>query len=153
MRASVLPPTPWVGVVDLDESGVVPAIEEPRPILTKATLEDIVARVSFMDRRFRVLEKGDGFLLQLEYEEACVETGELRTQRARKWYVSPHATETEVVETLFAACQRSMLHVTAEHFTYQGRRVFSPHFRIEDRLELAGPFGGFDKRPDHRGNR
>lgn len=116
---------------------------------TKAEVEAIVSNISFMDRQFRVLEKGDGFLLQLQYVEANVETGEPMLQRARKWYISQWATETEIVDTAFAACRRSMDHVMKEHFLYKGLRVYSPHFQIEARLELAKA-GRFDRRPDAR---
>lgn len=118
---------------------------------TLADIKAIISRVSFMDRTFRVLEKGDGFLLQLQYYEADVEnpTGPPLLQRARKWYISPWMTETEIVETAFAACRRSMDHMLKEHFTYQGQRVYSPHFDIKARLDLARR-KQFDRRPDDR---
>lgn len=113
---------------------------------TKTEIEEIVKRISFMDRTFRVLEKGDGFLLQLSYYEPDIETGKLELQRARKWYVSPWMTETEIVETAFAACRRSMDHVLKEHFTYRGERVYSPHFDINARLKMCKD-KRFDRRP------
>lgn len=97
----------------------------------------IVENVSFKDRTFRVLQKGDGFLLQLEYFEADIETGKVERQRARKWYLSPYSTETEIVETAFKACRTSMEHVLKEHFLYEGQRVYSPHFNIRARVDLA----------------
>lgn len=115
--------------------------------LSLADVAEIVGKVRFLDRKFRVLEKGDGFLVQLEYVEADVHTGRPELQRSRKWYVSPWSTETEIVETCFAACQRSMMHVVGEHFTYAGRRVYSPHFTIGGRIELVDA-GFFDSRED-----
>lgn len=32
---------------------------------------------------------------------------------------------------------RSYDHVVQEHFTYFGRRVYSPHFPIESRMDMA----------------
>jgi hypothetical protein len=106
----------------------------------KKSLEDvraIVAEVKFMDREFRIEPMGHGYFLQVQYMEADVETGEMALQRARKWYVSPFSTETEIVETAFKACRVSMDHVLKEHFTYLGRRVYSPHFDIRARVELC----------------
>jgi uncharacterized protein (DUF433 family) len=116
---------------------------------TRAEIQEIVDKISFMDRTFRLLPKGDGYLLQLSYYEADVETGEMALQRARKWYISPWMTETEIVETAFAACRRSMDHILKEHFTYKGRRVYSPHFGINGRIELCD-MAWFDRRPDNR---
>lgn len=110
----------------------------------------IVNRIKFMDRSFRVLEKGNGYLLQLEYYEPDIDnpTGPTTLQRSRKWYISPWMTETEIVETAFTAAARSMYHITKENFTYMGERVYSPHIHIDDRLEIAMR-RTFDRRPDN----
>jgi hypothetical protein len=113
---------------------------------TYQEIEAILREVAFPDRRFLLHVKGDGFLLQVTYMEADVETGVVEEQRARKWYISPFSTETEIVETALLAIQRSMMHVVGEHFTYRGRRVYSPHFHIENRVELCD-LGAFDQRP------
>lgn len=119
--------------------------------MTPTELEAILARVSFRvpgldERRFRVLDKGDGWLIQVVYMEPDINTGVPEEQHGRKWYVSSHATETEVVETAFAAVCRSMLHVAGEWFLYQGRRVYSPHFHIGARIDLCDG-EAFDARP------
>lgn len=119
------------------------------PQKTKAEIQKIIDNVKFMDRSFRLLEKDDGFLFQLQYFEPDVETGEMLLQRARKWYISPWSTETEIVETIFKACRISMNHVTKEHFTYKGERVYSPHFDINARLKMCKD-KAFDRRPDDR---
>jgi hypothetical protein len=106
----------------------------------KKTLEEvraIIDSIEFVDRKFRVEPLGGGFFLQVQYMEADINTGVMAQQNARKWYVSAHSTETEVVETAFKACRVSMDHVLKEHFTYKGRRVYSPHFDIKARLELC----------------
>jgi hypothetical protein len=114
---------------------------------TKTEIEAILARVHFLDRRFLLLAKGDGFLLQLAYEEADVERpgSPPVLQKSRKHYVSPWATETEIVETAFLCAERSWLHVLKEHFTYRGRRVYSPHFHVGARLMMCDE-GRFDGR-------
>lgn len=101
--------------------------------MDRKQLEEIIGNIRFMDRRFRILEKGDGFLLQVQYMEACTDTGALEVQSARKWYISSHATETEVVDTAFAAVMRSMRHVVHEHFLYKGVRTMDPHLSIKAR--------------------
>lgn len=113
---------------------------------TKAEIEAIVSQIRVPGKALRVLEKGDGFLLQLTYVEPDVWTGVPEEQHARKWYVSAHATETEIVETAWAAAQRSALHQLAEHFTYRGRLVYSPHFDVGRRIDLCDE-RAFDARP------
>lgn len=106
---------------------------------TKEQIQAIIDRISFRDRVFRLLEKGDGFLLQMSYHEVDINHPGTPPvlQSTRKWYVSQYSTETEIVETAYAMVCRSQLHVAAEHFNYKGRRVYSPHFHIDGRLYLA----------------
>lgn len=106
----------------------------------------VLSGVVFKDRRFLLLEKGDGYLLQLEYDEPDVEhPGEPIRQSTRKYYVSPYSTESEIVETAWLAVLRSEQHVASEHFTYKGRRVYSQHFDVSARVEMCDE-GWFDRR-------
>ncbi len=118
---------------------------------TRADVQAILDKIRFRDRAFRLLEKGDGFLLQLQYYEPDVDdpSGTPVLQRARKWYISPWMTETEIVETAFLACLRSMEHVTREHFTYEDERIYSRHLHLNVRLD-ATRRNRFDRRPDAR---
>lgn len=110
-------------------------------------VQDIVNEIRFLNRGIIVMPKGDGYLLQICYYEEDVDHPErLVLQQARKWYVSSWATETEIVETAFAACARSMQHVVQENFTYKGRRIYSPHFDVSARIELVDATR-YDRRP------
>lgn len=107
--------------------------------LTREDIEKILKDVQFQDRKFLLLDKDDGFLVQMSYMEADVENPDAGPveQKTRKWYVSPYMTETEIVETCWAMVQRSMMHIAGEHFKYRGKRVYSPHFDIYGRLYLC----------------
>lgn len=116
----------------------------------KAILDDI----SFLDREIRLLQKGTEsglpvYLAQLVYDEPDVEdpSGLPKKQASRKWYISPYSTKTEIVETAYAACLRSMKHIVREWFLYKGRRVMSPHFDVEARVELCD-LNKYDVRED-----
>lgn len=109
----------------------------PQRKLSFKEVKEIVDDIKFLDRQFRLTEKGDGWNLQVVYDEADVDTGQVQTQYARKWYLSPYSTKTEIVETAYAACLRSMKHVVREWFTYKGRRVMSPHFDIDTRVQMC----------------
>lgn len=120
---------------------------EQQPAMTKQEIQEILDRVSFMDRKFRLLEKGDGYLLQMRYMENDVEDPDKGPvlQSTRKYYISPFMIEEEVVETAWLCVQRSMLHVASEHFTYKGRRIYSQHFSLSARIE-ACDMGEFNSR-------
>lgn len=82
-------------------------------------------------------QMGNGYYIQLRYIETDIETDDLSDQHSRKWYISPHSLESEVVQTVLKACLTSAEHMIREHFTYCGQRVFSPHFDIMDLVKLS----------------
>lgn len=122
-----------------------------RPPLTQEQIASILSKITFMDRQFLLTDKGDGFLLQVAYLEEDVEKPGTSPvlQKARKYYISPWMSTSEIVETAFLAVRRSMEHVVCEHFLYDGHRVYSPHFDIEGRIKLCQE-AAFDKRVDDR---
>lgn len=120
--------------------------------LSKAAIQDVVSKISISsiiyDRaEFRLLDKGDGYLLQLIYMEPDADTpnGEPMPQHCRKWYVSPFSTESEIVRTAYKAVHASMLHRLGEHFRYKGAQVYSPHMSVAA-LAAAAAQGDFDVR-------
>ena len=115
--------------------------------MSKQEVEEIIGQISFQDRKFRVLEKGDGFLLQMTYLEPDVRKfgSPPVLQSTRKYYISPYMSVSEVVETAWLMVQRSQLHIASEHFTYQGRRVYSQHFDVNRRIDMCDK-NQFDER-------
>jgi hypothetical protein len=113
-----------------------------QPKLTRDEIQNILNGVRFMDRKFLLLEKGDGFLVQMSYMEPDVdhpENGPME-QKTRKWYISPFMSESEIVETCWACVLRSQQHVASEYFQYKGRRVYSQHFDVNTRIHMCEEF-------------
>lgn len=111
------------------------------PPMTRGKLQTILSNIKCFDREFMITDvvygQDLGWHLQVTYYEADVITGKEELQKSRKWLISHEDTETDVVHTVFAAVMRSYDHVVQEHFTYYGRRVYSPHFDIAARMEMA----------------
>lgn len=97
----------------------------------------ILNDIKILDRLFIATPSSGGWHLQVTYNEADIDTGKIEQQYSRKWFVADDATESDVVDTAFACVMRSYDHVVQEHFTYKGKRVFSPHYTIEQRLAMA----------------
>jgi hypothetical protein len=87
--------------------------------------------------KWRVMAKGDGFLLQLIFVFQDSQSGELEEQRCRKWYVSPHSTDTEVLRTAYKACEAALLHELDEFFLVDGQQIHSPHIDVFEQVRLA----------------
>lgn len=57
----------------------------------------------------------------------------------RKWLISQHMTETEVVNTCYLALVQATMHELQEAVHYHGRAVFDPHAAVWDRQERDVP--------------
>lgn len=100
--------------------------------MTIEEIRDIVAECGFPDYTFAVFVDGRGaWYLQAAYLEPDVNTGEMEQQATRRWFLSPEATKSEIVQTVFKCAMTSMEHKTREWFLYRGRAVFGPHFNVD----------------------
>jgi hypothetical protein len=101
---------------------------------------------------FTVTEKNGVPYLQASYQERDIVTGEDKLQKTRKWQLSEHMVEQEIVGTVFLCIQTSVEHRTREHFLYKpspelkGRRIFQPHFSPKVLWEAAGHKSSLDYR-------
>lgn len=122
-------------------------------VLTMPEVQGIVSRVHY-EKRFRVGLMGDGFFVQIEYEEPDIKTGVLELQRGRKWYVSRFATDSEIVQTLLSAALASAEHQVREHFGYspapdqKPRLIYGPHYNADTLWNIAGKAASYDVRKD-----
>jgi hypothetical protein len=98
--------------------------------LTFHEISSIVKQITYKDWEFRVIEKGDGFLLQVRFmaPDSDKPGSEPVLQGCRKWYVSSHATKNEVVRTAFKAVMAAVEHEACEAFLYKYVAIFNPHF-------------------------
>lgn len=88
-------------------------------------LAAFVARVDYPGFTFCVGQKGDGYLLNVEFRDAKREL-----QRGRKWYISRHATESEIIHTCLLAVLTAEEHEAREHFLFDGKPIFHPHHTL-----------------------
>lgn len=109
---------------------------KPEPKMPYGYLKAILSDVKYLDWKWRIMDKGDGFLIQLVWDAPDCHSGVMKEQHGRKWYVSSFSCDSEVVQTAYAAVQRAVLHEAAEQFLYKGRRIFNPHFDVDALVEI-----------------
>ena len=87
----------------------------------------IVADVKFRDWLLKLFHRdGRGYLLQVVFRD---ERGTV--WKGRKWYVSAHATRSEIVQTCLKAVLTACEHEARESFRYRGEAIFGPHHDVE----------------------
>lgn len=57
--------------------------------------------------------------------------------KGRKWYISSHAVENEVVFTCWKACLTWVEHEMREEFEYEGHKIFDPHTSVASLVEAC----------------
>jgi hypothetical protein len=105
----------------------VKSLEDIQSIVRQVSLHGPLAGYSFIIR-----DTHGGIVLQATYLEADILTEVPEAQVTRKWLISPYATKSEIVQTAFKCILTSMEHRIREHFQYRGKRVFGPHFDVDD---------------------
>jgi len=113
-------------------------------------IRGIVAQVSFETFTFHVFESHGGLQMQATWFEPCIASGVQERQYSRKWLLSPAMTRSEVVQTCFKLCLTAVEHRARETFKYRGKRIFGPHFDV-DQLHRLCIDGGFDVRAPESG--
>lgn len=66
----------------------------------------------------------------------CAVTQEALPWSGRKWRLSEHMTDGEVVQTAFLAVKTALEHEARERFTFDGVSVFDPHYDIHKLVDL-----------------
>ena len=83
-------------------------------------------------------EVPDGrFYFQIECLRKDTFTGELGTGRGGKAYLSEHASDSELIQTIFGLYKGYWEHEARETFKWRTRRVFGPHISTEALWEVA----------------
>lgn len=122
-------------------------------MLTLAQVEEQVARVSLLVDgiafRWNVTQAWEtvatsndrqpdpiGYLIQIEYDEPDVDTGDMAVQQGRRWFVGCDVSKSEVVQTMLKAALASAEHRTREWFLVDGVRAYGPHQDVDDLVDL-----------------
>lgn len=105
-----------------------------------ARIEETLQFVSFPGYTFQISGSFDDFeptYLSAQFHAPDCKSGQLVKQRTRKWLLSRHMTNSEVVQTALKCVLASVEHEARERFLYTGQPIFAPHFDIEDLVKLC----------------
>ena len=71
------------------------------------------------------------------FQARCARTGVLTLQHTRKWLLSKHMTQSEIVQTAFKCALTSVEHEAREQFTYRGKPIFGPNLNVDQLVDLC----------------
>ena len=115
-------------------------------MITENVLMKILGDIQYKDWKIVHGFMGTGHYIQVEFTAGDSNTGEETNQRGRKFYISRHMIESEVVGTVWLAIQTAEMHEAREHFHYKRRRIYGPHISVKA-LARASTVREYRKRP------
>lgn len=108
---------------------------------TLSSVWSLVKRIEFQDWGFKVDSTfGGDIYLQVVFLAPDNDGGEFATwsqQKGRKWTISEHATDAEIVSTALKAVLTALEHEAREQFTFDGVAIFNPHIDLEALKSMA----------------
>lgn len=104
---------------------------------TLDTIKAILNQCHFKDWDIVVRLDDSRPYLQVQFDDACAVTGAFERQYCRKWMLSYHMTDSEIVTTAYKAVMAAIEHEVREHFTFQNQRIFNPHFDVYALVQLS----------------
>lgn len=100
--------------------------------LTTQQQIELIAEISYPGLRYNLFLKMGLTFLQIENVEGqCNVTNEPMAWKGRKWYISPHMTRSEIVQTAFMATLAALEHEARENFKFKGVDVLNPHLDLD----------------------
>lgn len=86
---------------------------------------------------FDVMDKGDGYLIQVKAFVTDNHTLSVSCQKGGKHYISAYAIDDEVIMKAWKACYDFVVHEAREGFKYKGQAIFGPHFQVDEMVEFC----------------
>jgi len=117
----------------------------------KQKFERDLADINYKDWDFNIVPDNDRLYLQIGFwaydtTRPLHEQADREYQTCRKWFLSPHMTKSEVVQTALKAVLAAEEHEARECFLYKGKPVFGPHFNIDRLFDVCGQTDALDAR-------
>ena len=114
---------------------------------TLESVRQVLSRVTFPG--LIIDAHGDAGRLYLQVENTGGQnniTGEHYSWKGRKWRLSPHMTDSEIVQTALKAVLTAYEHEIRELFKYRDVPIFDPHYDVEKLVELRSQPGAISER-------
>lgn len=98
-------------------------------------------QVNYPGYTFKIISDSDAsdslFYLRATFMAQDNKTKVVARQLTRKWLLSEHMTNSELVQTALKCVLTSIEHEAREQFEYMGAPVFGPHFDVDELVVLC----------------
>lgn len=99
--------------------------------------------IDLFDKKFNIRCEVDNkydagrIFLQIVYKARCNKSGDEQIWHGRKFYLSDHMTDDEIIKTSFGAFKAAIEHEVMEAFRVDKIVLFNPHINFEELLKIS----------------
>lgn len=112
-------------------------LQEVKNICSRISMHLFETKFSIRVERDAKRPEDGRIFLQVTYEAFCTKTGILQPWTGRKWYLSDHMTEDEIIKTAYCAFESAVKHEIMEGFKVEGIVLFNPHVDFNELLKIS----------------
>jgi hypothetical protein len=114
-------------------------IEQVQKTLSRISVEILGVPFEVKVHRDKKDPENGRLYLQVSYYAPCVKGNapDLQWWKGRKWYLSDHMTEDEIIKTAFAAVKAAVDHEVMEGYKVDDIILFNPHVSFEELLKVS----------------
>lgn len=106
--------------------------------MTIFEMQAILDRISYKSGwEFQICRKDETIYLQIEFTAKCPISNNDEKWKSRKWLMSEHMTDAEIVQTVFKAVMTVEEHEAREMFRFDNLAIYGPHLSLEALKENA----------------
>jgi len=124
-------------LLSLIQQKTAPAFKEKVISLLSRITMDMLGNKTFHFKIEEDKKGGNRLYIQLEYNTPCTKTGEHLIWRGRKWYLSEHMTDNEIIFTAYSAYEMVLKHEMMETFKMDGIILVNPHVDYNELLKIS----------------
>lgn len=101
-------------------------------------VKKVMSAVAYKNDWFFFVKQYRGQMyLQVEFLARDTVKGAMMLHKGRKWFISKHATRSEIVFTALKAVLTAEEHEAREQFTYHHRAIGNPHVNVDQLWIIA----------------
>lgn len=110
-------------------------LERIQNLLKRVKMKVLGTSFSFLIEKDK--KSGDRIYIQLVYGAVDSRTKQFGVFKSRKWYLSEHMTDDEIIKTAYLALETAVKHEILEGFKIDGHSIFNPHINFEELLKIS----------------
>lgn len=101
-------------------------------------IKEVIGNITYKKGwRFNLYVDENRPVLQVIFDGEDSVTGAVEIQKCRKWFLSYHMCNNEIIRTAHKAIMAAEEHETNEFFQYKNVRVMNPHFSYDEIAQLV----------------